>query len=913
SELCQAYNYNCSFACDIVNDAPVCYCPLGYKLGSDGFNCLDIDECASNTTNQCSGSCVNIPGSYNCSCPAGQSLQNDQRTCAACDDYHWGPDCVNECACNPKGSSGCDPVTGCTCSVGWAGDQCYQDIDECSYETSPCPAFSTCINNPGSYRCSCNTGFQLNTNGVCVDINECQTSFPCDQNCNNTIGSYICSCEDGFLKAGDRCADIDECEFPTIHMCEQRCRNTKGGYACECFEGFTLDVTNRRTCMAIGMSKVCSSGNNCSDLCRVENGTDVCYCPPGFQLDTATSTNCSDIDECATESPCDATNGQCNNLVGGFSCSCNAGFRLSADSITCQACDFFAFGVECAQTCACNETNTQQCLATNGTCVCQEGWTGETCAENIDECQAPNFGNCGSNTRCVDSPGSYRCVCDSGFFKSDSVCTPCDATHFGQDCASTCPCVEANTQDCNDTTGTCTCNTGWSGANCSADVDECNTGSEYCPGPYDTCANFDGYAECPCNSGFYRPSPSDDCQDVNECLDTDLNTCSHPRTCNNTEGSFTCICKDGYLEAAGVCTVNFVQYTVRVTLVYQALSSRIYDNSTAEFRTLALQIETSLFTYGVTLIGQALLSVTVFGFSQGSLIADAIIAINREFSSDPPVDATNLIHSLNNVGSLTIGLDQVTVDGVRVESEQSDLDSSAIKCDVFNQLVTCQSNFECKEVNGVVGCREKDDDSNYELIIGLGVGIPLFFVLAIVVAVLVYIYVKRRAQKDAEIQESSSSRSQGRDEPFRSVFATQMATKGSWGAPSRMQMYSPDAYSEAGTSESSGEGKLLKSRQTRGGRLDFQDSAWYDNFGASTDRGGRSARDGASGTGLGAITPRSPRGAPTDGAGPASNFSWEYMFKLLEPHKDFEIQRPNLSSSPHPTYTPRNKRPDSMA
>ena len=61
-----------------------------------------------------------------------------------------------------------------------------------------------------------------------------------------------------------------------------------------------------------------------------------------------------------------------------------------------------------------------------------------------------------------------------------------------------------------------------------------------------------------------------------------------------------------------------------------------------------------------------------------------------------------------------------------------------------------------------------------------------------------------------------------RDEPFRSVFATQMATKGSWGAPSRMQMYSPDAYSEAGTSESSGEGKLLKTRQTRGGRLDFQ-------------------------------------------------------------------------------------------
>ncbi|GFS21360.1 fibrillin-1, partial [Elysia marginata] len=933
SELCQAYNYNCSFACDIVNDAPVCFCPLGYKLGADGFTCLDIDECASNTTNQCTGSCVNFPGSYNCSCPVGQSLQNDRRTCAACDDYHWGPDCVNECGCNPKGSSGCDPVTGCTCSVGWAGAQCYQDVDECSYETSLCPIFSTCTNNPGSYRCVCNVGFQLSSENVCVDIDECQTSFPCDQNCNNTIGSYICSCEDGFIKDGDRCRDINECEIPSIHMCEQRCRNTKGGYACECFDGFTLDVTNRRTCMAVDMSTVCSTGNACSDLCRVINGSDVCYCPPGYQLDNTTNTNCTDVDECATQNPCDPTNGQCNNLIGDFSCSCDAGYRLSADRVTCQACDFYEFGIECANSCACNETNTQQCLATNGTCVCQDGWTGDTCSENIDECQqAPSYGSCGSNARCVDDPGSYRCVCDVGFFKTDSRCEPCDATHFGQDCASTCSCITANTQDCNDTTGTCSCNTGWTGVNCSVDVDECSLGSDYCPGPNDTCANFDGYAECPCDSGFYRPTPSDNCQDVNECLDTDLNTCVHPRTCNNQEGSFTCVCKEGYLEVNNVCTVNFVEYVVRVTLVYSqsAINPLIYDNSTAEFRAFALEVQTSLYNYGVSVIGQAMLSVTVFQFRQSSVLADMIVAINRAYSSDPPVDATSVIHGLNNVGSLTIGQDQINIGAVSAQSLDGNFESTATKCDVWNQLSSCDSNYECAEVNGVLTCREKDDvppfvtptmvlpipddstDSNYELIIGLGVGIPLFFILAVVVAVLVYMYVKRRAQKESEIHESSSSRSHGRDEPFRSVFATQMATKGSWGAPSRMQMYSPDAYSEAGTSESSGEGKLLKTRQTRGGRLDFQDSAWYDNFGVSTDRG-RSARDGASGTGLGAVSPRSPRGAPMEGGGPASNFSWEYMFKLLEPHKDFEIQRPNLSSSPHPTYTPRNKRPDSMA
>ena len=87
-----------------------------------------------------------------------------------------------------------------------------------------------------------------------------------------------------------------------------------------------------------------------------------------------------------------------------------------------SACDFFEYGMECAQSCACNETNTAQCLATNGTCICQDGWTGDTCAEDVNECQAPTSVDCGSNALCVNSPGSYRCVCEIGFFKTDSAC-----------------------------------------------------------------------------------------------------------------------------------------------------------------------------------------------------------------------------------------------------------------------------------------------------------------------------------------------------------------------------------------------------------------------------------------------------------------------------------------------------------
>lgn len=42
----------------------------------------------------------------------------------------------------------------------------------------------------------------------------------------------------------------------------------------------------------------------------------------------------------------------------------------------------------------------------------------------------------------------------------------CDATHFGVDCVENCTCSMDNTQDCNDTTGFCSCKPGWNGTKC---------------------------------------------------------------------------------------------------------------------------------------------------------------------------------------------------------------------------------------------------------------------------------------------------------------------------------------------------------------------------------------------------------------------------------------------------------------
>ena len=38
---------------------------------------------------------------------------------------------------------------------------CLSDIDECSYAaSSPCPAYSQCLNAMGSYSCECEFGYE---------------------------------------------------------------------------------------------------------------------------------------------------------------------------------------------------------------------------------------------------------------------------------------------------------------------------------------------------------------------------------------------------------------------------------------------------------------------------------------------------------------------------------------------------------------------------------------------------------------------------------------------------------------------------------------------------------------------------------------------------------------------------------
>lgn len=109
----------------------------------------------------------------------------------------WGPNCTTPCNCG-VGASSCDPIVGCVCQQGWNGTLCDTNINECL--TSPCNASQVCVDNPGSYTCTCSSGFQSDRSNSVAKYSINLQTFPIpifqqftlsENSCNQTIICYL--------------------------------------------------------------------------------------------------------------------------------------------------------------------------------------------------------------------------------------------------------------------------------------------------------------------------------------------------------------------------------------------------------------------------------------------------------------------------------------------------------------------------------------------------------------------------------------------------------------------------------------------------------------------------------------------------------------------------------------------------
>ena len=89
-----------------------------------------------------------------------------------------------------------------------------------------------------------------------------------------------------------------------------------------------------------------------------------------------------------------------------------------------SVCPEGTYGAGCSQNCTCNTLNTASCNSTTGACVCKAGWEGETCSDDVDECNTSpaSLTVCPDHSVCTNTNGSFLCLCLKGFYKSQSLC-----------------------------------------------------------------------------------------------------------------------------------------------------------------------------------------------------------------------------------------------------------------------------------------------------------------------------------------------------------------------------------------------------------------------------------------------------------------------------------------------------------
>ncbi|XP_054865284.1 protein kinase C-binding protein NELL2 isoform X2 [Amphiprion ocellaris] len=246
---------------------------------------------------------------------------------------------------------------------------------------------------------------------------------------------------------------------------------------------------------------------------------------------------CRGHDFCSEGHGC-VEHSDCANLEAGDCCVCKDGFRpLRDDNAYCEDID------ECAEGKHYCRENTM-CVNTPGSfmCICHTGYIridDYSCTEH-DECLS-GLHNCDENALCFNMVGGHSCSCKPGYTGNGTVCKAmCDGL-----CQNGGTCVSPNN---------CVCQQGFTGKRCETDIDECVDGFVECDSK-STCVNLPGWYHCECRDGYHDnglfSANGESCVDINECK-TGRNTCANDTVCFNLEGGYDCRCPHGH-NCTGDC------------------------------------------------------------------------------------------------------------------------------------------------------------------------------------------------------------------------------------------------------------------------------------------------------------------------------------------------------------------------
>uniref|UniRef100_A0A3B5MFY5 VWFA domain-containing protein n=1 Tax=Xiphophorus couchianus TaxID=32473 RepID=A0A3B5MFY5_9TELE len=372
-DLCLESEHGCEHLCESSPGSYTCHCLPGYRLNADGKTCSAIDLCTEGK-HDCEQVCVySGPGISTCDCNEGYRLNGDEKTCSP----------IDLCA---EGKHGCEQV--------------------CVYM------------GPGIFTCGCNEGYRLN-----VDEKTCsqtvQIQMPClSKKCLMCLLTTLL-CQKLYGNIDWEFNSINVCNLAIDlcaegkHGCEQVCVYLGPGiFTCDCNEGYRLNG-DKKTCSPIDL---CAEGkHDCEQVCvNMGPGIFTCDCNKGYRLNEDEKT-CSAIDLCAEgKHDCEQI---CISAPGVFTCDCNKGFKLNRDKRTCTIEIFFSFR---------NLYYSCFSFAITFGFICQ-------CLiiyhNDMDMCNTVKHG---CDYQCVNTPGSYHCICPEGQLLQDDgkTCGTCKSANI---------------------------------------------------------------------------------------------------------------------------------------------------------------------------------------------------------------------------------------------------------------------------------------------------------------------------------------------------------------------------------------------------------------------------------------------------------------------------------------------------
>ncbi|XP_073430420.1 stabilin-1 [Dendrobates tinctorius] len=326
------------------------------------------------------------------------------------------------------------------------------------------------------------------------------------------------------------------CDERKILLSESECMPCAVAERYSCPKGTTKKTSgigNPGCRYSVNMGGVVLSMHGCSHMCQTVVIQPQCC--KGYW-----GTSCI---ECpgGVLNPCKGHGTCMDGLQGNGTCICDEGFS----GFSCDECsDPLLYGANCNFACHCKNGVCKNGVSGDGSCICEAGYMGLTCELESLSCQEKN---CGPNARCVESAELLKCECMPGYYRKGSTCEAKDPCRPSP-CSPYAVCKSTGPQQY-----TCECRKDYygDGKTCLA-YNPCSFNNGGCPENSTKCVyRSPGKSFCSCLPGMITRNVSMGCYSPFICR---ISTCGKSAQCEEVSpGVQKCVCHEGEIGDGRNC------------------------------------------------------------------------------------------------------------------------------------------------------------------------------------------------------------------------------------------------------------------------------------------------------------------------------------------------------------------------